>query len=85
MPDHNKPFAMPRELWYSMPAEWAPHRATWLSWPHNQETWPAQLERVREAWVQMILALSPHEKVCLLVNDDAMRQDVLLRLKRPVR
>ena len=22
------------------PAEWAPHRATWLSWPHNPETWP---------------------------------------------
>jgi agmatine deiminase len=81
MPDHNKPFAMPRELGYSMPAEWAPHRATWLSWPHNQETWPAQLERVRVAWVQMILALSPYEKVCLLVNDDAMRQNVLLRLK----
>jgi agmatine deiminase len=71
----------PRELGYLMPAEWLPHRATWLSWPHNQETWPAQLERVRDAWVQMILALSPHEKVSLLVNDDSMQQDVTARLK----
>ncbi len=31
-----------------MPAEWAPHRATWLSWPHNLETWPTYLEKVRE-------------------------------------
>jgi agmatine deiminase len=81
MPELNKRPPMPRDLGYSMPAEWAPHRATWLSWPHNQETWPGQLERVREAWVQMILALSPHEKVCLLVNDESMRQDVILRLK----
>jgi agmatine deiminase len=81
MPDQNKRSPMPRDLGYSMPAEWAPHRATWLSWPHNLETWPVQLERVREAWVQMILALSPHEKVCLLVNDDPMRQDVSMRLK----
>ena len=73
---------MPRQLEYSMPAEWAPHRATWLSWPHNQETWPTQLERVRDAWVQMILALSPHEKVYLLVNDDPTQQDVSVRLKR---
>jgi agmatine deiminase len=81
MPDQNNRSPLPRELGYSMPAEWAPHRATWLSWPHNLETWPVQLERVREAWVQMILALSPHEEVYLLVNDDPMRQDVTLRLK----
>ena len=73
---------MPGQLGYSMPAEWGPHRATWLSWPHNQETWPAQLERVRDAWVQMILALSPYEKVNLLVNDDRTEEDVAVRLKR---
>jgi agmatine deiminase len=81
MADQDQPSPMPRDLGYSMPAEWVPHRATWLSWPHNQETWPAQLERVRDAWVQMIQALSPHEKVYLLVNDDPMQQDVRLRLK----
>ena len=81
MPAQNKSSAMPRDLGYSMPAEWVPHRATWLSWPHNQETWPAQLDRVKDAWVQMILALSPHEQISLLVNDDAMRQDVSRRLK----
>ncbi len=84
MSDQNKPSPMPRDLGYSMPAEWMPHHATWLSWPHNLETWPTQLERVREVWIQMILALSPHEKVCLLVNDDLTRQDVTLRLKTAV-
>jgi len=63
-----------------MPAEWSRHRATWLSWPHNRETWPTQLEQVREVWVRMIQLLSPQERVCLLVNDEPTRQDVIRRL-----
>ena len=65
-----------------MPAEWAPHRATWLSWPHNRETWPTSLEKVREVWIQMIRALAPHEQVDLLVNDEATERDVRSRLKK---
>src|SRR6185503_18314706 len=53
---------MARSPGYSMPAEWAPHRATWLSWPHNLETWPSQLEKVRKIWLEMIRTLSPHEQ-----------------------
>jgi agmatine deiminase len=64
-----------------MPAEWARHRATWLSWPHNRETWPTHLEQVRDVWVKTIQALSPYEQVCLLVNDESTRQDVTRRLK----
>ena len=72
----------PRSLGYAMPAEWARHRATWLSWPHNQDTWPTQLEKVREVWIQMICALSLHERVYLLVNDERTEQDVSARLAR---
>ena len=63
-----------------MPAEWAPHRATWLSWPHNLETWPSYLEKVQDIWVRMVAALSPHEQVFLLVNDAAVKRDVAARL-----
>jgi len=72
----------PRSFGYSMPAEWAPHRATWLSWPHNLETWPTYLEKVRQVWAQMVCALAPHERVYLLVNDERMEQDVIAVLKR---
>jgi agmatine deiminase len=74
--------ATPASLGYSMPAEWARHRATWLSWPHNLETWPTQLEAVREIWLKMICALAPAERVYLLVNDAATEQEVLARLRR---
>jgi agmatine deiminase len=63
-----------------MPAEWAPHRATWLSWPHNLETWPTDLEKVREIWIQMVAILAPYERVCLLVNDARTEQEVTARL-----
>lgn len=65
-----------------MPAEWARHRATWLSWPHNLETWPTYLEQVYEVWVQMVCALAPNEQVYLLVNDDRMEQEVAVCLNR---
>ncbi len=73
--------ATPASLGYAMPAEWVRHRATWLTWPHNLETWPTYLEQVREVWLRMICALSPHERVNLLVNDARAEQDVLARLK----
>jgi len=72
----------PHSLGYSMPAEWARHRATWLSWPHNRETWPTYLEKVRDVWVQMVCALAPHEQVYLLVNDETTEQDVRARLTK---
>lgn len=70
----------PFSLSYFMPAEWAPHRATWLSWPHNHDTWPTQLEQVRNIWLQMIQTLSRHEQVCLLVNDEQTRRELATRL-----
>ncbi|TAK02910.1 agmatine deiminase family protein, partial [bacterium] len=70
----------PRQLGYHMPAEWEPHRATWLAWPHNVETWPDQLEFVKEIWVQMVRALSPAEEVCLLVDDGREETEAVERL-----
>jgi agmatine deiminase len=66
---------------YAMPAEWSRHRATWLAWPHNRETWPSQLARVQEIWLQMIIELAPHERVCLLVNDAVAEQQVVAELR----
>ena len=64
-----------------MPAEWQSHRATWLAWPHNVETWPARLSEVQETWVKMIESLSPQEQVCLLVNNEVTEGQVRRRLQ----
>ena len=63
-----------------MPAEWEPHAATWLAWPHNTVTWPDQLPQVQEIFLRMIAALQEHEIVHLLVNDAATAVQVEQRL-----
>jgi agmatine deiminase len=66
----------PLALGYRMPAEWEPHAATWLAWPHNRDTWPHQLAQVQAIYGQMIAALQGQETVHLLVNDAAMATQV---------
>ena len=59
-----------------MPAEWSPHQATWLSWPHNSETWPGVLEAAEQSMADVVTALAPHETVIINVLDDAHGQRV---------
>jgi agmatine deiminase len=59
----------PAELGYAMPAEWAPHQATWISWPHNPETWPGLLPAAEAAMAQAVAALAGGETVRINVLD----------------
>lgn len=59
-----------------MPAEWHPHHSTWLTWPKDPETWPGRVAQVEEIYLEMIAALTPHEIVNLLVDDDETEQKV---------
>lgn len=62
------------------PAEWEPHRATWLSWPHNIETWPTDLAAVEDAFCEIVRAILPGEAVEINVSDAAMARRVRGRL-----
>ena len=53
----------PAELGFRMPAEWAPHQATWISWPHNPETWPGTLAAAETAMAEAVAALAGGETV----------------------
>ncbi|MBE3603958.1 agmatine deiminase family protein [bacterium] len=55
---------------YRMPAEWEPHLATYLVWPHNLDTWPGKFEPIPEIFAQMAAALAAFEPVRILVNDE---------------
>ncbi len=54
------------------PAEWEPHVATWLAWPHAPATWPGHLEGARREYVEIVRALQGRETLRLLVGDDAL-------------
>ncbi len=66
-----------------MPAEWEPHAATWLTWPHNRETWPdPEMEEVESAFLDIISALISGEDVHVLVPDPAAGSRIRARLPR---
>jgi agmatine deiminase len=73
----------PAELGFSMPAEWAPHQATWISWPHNPETWPGVLEEAEVAMTAAVHALAPGETVRINVLDADHEARVRSRLGAP--
>jgi agmatine deiminase len=53
---------------FSMPAEWEPHEATWLGWPHNPTDWPDKLETIRWVYGEIVRKIAPGEVVRILVN-----------------
>ena len=60
----------PKQAGYRMPAEWEPQEAIWLSWPHNELTWPgAMLAEVERTYLEIIHALHTGQKIKLLVKD----------------
>lgn len=57
---------------WRMPAEWNPHKGTWVAWPHNQETWPENLDQAREEFRALIYEIAIHEHVYVCLNNNAM-------------
>ena len=67
----------PSSLGYRMPAEWETHSGTWLTWPHNPETWPKQdMQQVETEFMGIIRPLAKNEFVHILVNDEDMENTV---------
>jgi agmatine deiminase len=54
-----------------MPAEWEPHAATWLAWPHFGGDWPGKFDPIPWVYAEIIRHLARHERVELIVNDAA--------------
>jgi agmatine deiminase len=54
-----------------MPAEWEPHEATWLAWPHYKADWPRKFEPIPWVYGEIIRYLGRRERVELIVNDAA--------------
>jgi agmatine deiminase len=54
-----------------MPAEWEPHEATWIAWPHNREDWPGKFECIPHIYAEIVRNLARAEKVQIVVNDAA--------------
>ena len=58
----------PPEPSFRLPAEWEPHEATWIAWPHNRSDWPGKIMPIRWVYGEIIRKLVPFERVRILIN-----------------
>ncbi len=66
-----------------MPAEWAPHRATWLTWPRREGiSFPNRFDAVPQVWARMCAILSPEEEVHINFFSEAHEQEIRAALAR---
>jgi len=63
--------ATPRALGFRWPAEWEPHAATWLAWPHERTDWPGKFAPIPWVYAEVVRHLVPGERVRILVEDAA--------------
>ena len=74
--------ATPFSLGFRMPAEWEPHEATWLGWPHETSDWPGKFAAIPWAFAEIVRHLSRVERVFLLVENREAQSRVRAILKK---
>ncbi len=59
----------PAELGFRMPAEWEPHEAIWLAWPHNSADWPGKIAAIHFVYAEIVKRVIDSEKARIIVGD----------------
>ncbi len=72
----------PKNLGYHFPAEFAPHTATWLTWPHKEASWPGKIDTIFPVYAQFIKLVAEGEKVNINVADEELRQFAISHLEK---
>lgn len=65
-----------------LPAEWEPHEATWLAWPHNANDWPGKFAPIRWVYAEIVRRLADAENVHILVNSARQEHEARRDLAR---
>lgn len=72
----------PKQLGFTFPPEWHPHRATWLTFPHNHASWQGdKLLTMRPQYLAFIKAISKGEKVGIVTHEELLKLVVTEELK----
>ena len=74
--------ASPAALGFRMPAEWEPHRATWLVWPHNRADWEVKMSAIDWCFTEIVRHLAEGERVAVLFQNGRVEQRAMRALTR---
>ena len=72
----------PRKLGFRMPAEWEPHAATWIAWPHEHSDWPGKFAPIPWLYGEIVRWLARVERVRIVVADAGAEQPVRRILRK---
>ncbi len=72
----------PKDLGYYFPAEFAPHEATWLSWPHKEASWPGKIHAIYPNYCRFIKYLAESELVRINIADETMKDAATTHLQQ---
>jgi agmatine deiminase len=65
-----------------MPAEWEPHAATWIAWPHNRDDWPGRFAPIPWVYAEIVRKLSRVERVRIIVQNRDLEEDARRILRK---
>ncbi len=74
--------SLPASLGFRMPAEWEPHAATWIAWPHKRADWPGKFGPIPWVYVEIVRHLHVDERVRILVADARIERQARSLLKQ---
>jgi agmatine deiminase len=76
-------FTTPKDSGFIFPAEWHPHRATWLTFPHNDASWQGdKLAKMRPQYLNFIKTISEGENVGIIANDEQLKSFITAELEK---
>jgi agmatine deiminase len=67
---------------FRLPAEWEPHEATWIGWPHNRTDWPGRFAPIPWVYGEMVRRICPGEIVRTLVESKSHEESARRVLRR---
>ena len=59
-------------LGYRMPAEWEPHEAVWLGWPHNSSDWPGTIAAIHFVYAEIVRRIAEIAIVRIFVSAERL-------------
>ena len=59
---------------FTCPAEWSPHDATWIAWPHHEPDWPGKIDAIGWVYAEIVRVLAAYERVEILCHDHTVRE-----------
>jgi agmatine deiminase len=77
----SEPALTPYAEGFAMPAEWEPHAATWLAWPHEASDWPGKFGTIPWVFAEMARVIGESERVRLIVGGAAEEREAKHALK----